>query len=154
MTRNFVDDDHIRQVISDGGISTLDQKVSSLAEQHLLTSFPVRNWSTIVDWNKVPSRTTLHWNQASDAETVDWAKSTLAAKNAFVVLLFTAQQPCLYGSIDLMIQKLDELIWKAPGSRLLFGVECTGQGEFVFGPGIIEYDGRGNLIATTDVQSE
>ena len=67
------------------------------------------------------------------------------------LLLYSPSQPCLIGTYEFMIRNLDILVWKAPGNRILFGVNQTHQGNVRFTKGIIEYNGVGTLFATTEI---
>ncbi len=146
---DYINADHIRAFIEDGNVGILDATISAEAERHLEQSFPLRCWSTIIDWDKIPS-TTLEWNKVSDEEAVDWAMTTTIGRNAFGLLLFDPKQPCLIGPLEYMVRHLDELVWKAPGCRILFGVDRDRNGRIRFGDGIIEFNGKGELFATSD----
>jgi len=144
---NYVDAEHICKFIDDHKVESLDSTISVEAERHLEQSFPLRNWSTIIDWDKVPS-TMLEWNKVSDDEAVEWAMTTMIRQYSFGVLIYDSEQPCLIGSIDFMVRHLDELVWKAPGSRILFGANRDESGRVIFGSGVIEFNGKGELFAT------
>lgn len=145
---NYVDAEHIQKLIESNEMVCLDSNVSQLAERHLKQSFPLGIAGTIVDWTRVPC-TMLKWNTVSDDDTVRWASATMAGKCSFGLLFFTSSQPCLIGPFDLMLKNLDELVWKAPGCRILFGVERNG-GIVLFTRGIIEFNGRGELFASIE----
>lgn len=147
---NFVDAEHIRSLVEAGNLKLLDSATSKDAERHLERSFPLRNWSTIIDWDKLPS-TKLDWNKVSDDEAVAWAMTATVGKCSFGLLLFDPEQPCLIGPIEFMVRNLDELVWKAPGCRILFGVEVNENGKIAFGDGVIEFNGKGELFATRDL---
>ena len=147
---DYVDAKHIRAFIEIGQMESLDSTTSKDAERHLERSFPLRNWSTIIDWDKVPS-TTLEWNKVSDDEAVAWAMSTTIGQCSYGLLLYDPEQPCLIGGLETMVRNLDELVWKAPGCRILFGVDRDESGKVVFGRGAIEFNGKGELFATIDL---
>ena len=149
MIDHYVDDEHIRSFIESGKVDRLDSTVSTDAERYLEQSFPLRNWATIINWDKIPS-TTLEWNKVSDDEAVAWAMSTTICRCTYGLLLYDAGQPCLIGTVETMIRNLDALVWKAPGCRILFGVDRDENGRIVFGLGAIEFNGKGELFATTD----
>lgn len=149
MREAYVDADHIRAFVEAGSAQILDSLVSAQAEHHLEQSFPLRLFSTIIDWDKVPS-TTLNWTQVSDDNAVAWAMTTAAGRSQFGLLLYNPRQPCLIGPIEFMVRHLDELVWGAPGCRVLFGVTRIHSGEVVFGPGVIEFNGKGELFANTN----
>src|SRR6056297_3514229 len=56
----YVNAEHIRAFTDDGSVEILDSTISAEAERHLERSFPLRSWSTIIDWDKLPS-TMLEW---------------------------------------------------------------------------------------------
>lgn len=146
---NYVDAEHIRAFINENKVERLDSSISVEAERHLEQSFPLRSWSTIIDWDKVPSAT-LEWNKVSDEEAVNWAMSTTIGQCEFGLLLYDREQPCLIGPLDFMVRHLDELVWKAAGCRILFGVDRDERRVLTFGKGAIEFNGKGELFATVD----
>ena len=108
--------------------------------------FPLRTWATIVDWDDLESTTTLAWNQLSDDEAVEWAMTTTAGQCSLGLLLYDGEQPCLVGPLAFMVRHLDELVWGAPGSRILFGVNRDDDGQILFTNGLIEFNGKGELF--------
>jgi hypothetical protein len=147
MVQNYVDDDHIRAFLANGKVERLDSQTSFEAKRHLENTVPLRNWSTIIDWNQVPS-TVLNWMNTSDDEALVWGRNTIAGQCPLGLLLYASDQPCLVGSLEFMLTHLDELVWKAPGCRILFGVNRDESGRILFGDGLIEFDGKCKLIAT------
>ncbi|MFN9540905.1 MAG: hypothetical protein ACK6A8_16870, partial [Planctomycetota bacterium] len=146
---DYVNAEHIRAFINAGDVEILDSTVSTAAERHLEQSFPLRSYATIIDWDKIPSAM-LEWNTVSDEEALNWAMTTTIGENTFGLLLYDPYQPCLIGPLDFMLRHLDELVWKAPGCRFLFGVERDEVGRIIFGNGIVEFNGKGELFATAD----
>lgn len=144
---DYVDAEHIRRFMDTGEIEALDSKISREAERHLVHAFPLRNWSTIVDWDKVPSMT-LNWTQVQDDEAIAWAMNTSAGSCSWGLLLFRPDQRCLIGPFEFVFRHLDALVWKAPGCRVLFGVDRDENGKISFGNGVIEFNGKGELFAT------
>lgn len=144
-----IEADHIQALIQQGAVRWLDQTVSTAANQFLGQTFPfpTQNSTRIIDWNAEP-HTKLEWMEATNDETSAWAASTLAGSCATGLLLYSPTEPCLIGSFDFMIRNLDSLVWKAPGQRLLFGVELRSSDEVHFTRGIVEFDGRSTLFAT------
>jgi len=149
MTTIYANALHIRELVDSGMLEVLNTSVSKQLEVWLEQYYPLRNWSTIIDWERLNS-TVLQWNNASDDETVEWAMGTAIGKFSYGVLMYEAEQPCLLGSLDFMILNLDSLVWKAPGCRILFGALRNESGNIVFGNGAIEFNGNGTLFATTD----
>jgi len=149
----YTDAEHIQEFIASGKVECLASDISEAAERHLELSFPFRKSSTIIDWDSLPS-SKLHWNTVSDDETAVWAASTLAGQCSYALLLFSPTQPCLLGTFDFMIRNLDELVWKAPGNRILFGVNRNDFGEVKFSNGIIEFNGKGELFASIGQENE
>ena len=147
-----VDHEHIQVFLRNGNVERLDETVSDEAEKHLERVFPLRIRSTVVDWDKIPS-TELKWNTVSDDEAVRWALTTTAGRCEFGLLLFSGKQPCLIGALEFMVRHLDELVWRAPGSRILFGVDRTENGRIQFTGGLIEYNGKGELFGTAESQT-
>lgn len=144
---NYVDDKHIREMIFNGELDLFPAVTSFKAEDHLKKCFVLNNRTTtwIVDWNAVPS-TELKWSEVSDDDAIAWAKrETLAGQCAQGLLVYSFNQPCLAGDFNFMIRHLDELTWKAPGNRLLFGVDRGSDREVMFGHGIIEFNGKDEL---------
>ena len=150
---DYVKAEHIRVFIENGDIECLDSSVSSNAEKHLEQAFPLRTWATIVDWDDLESTTTLAWNQLSDDEAVEWAMTTTAGQCSLGLLLYDGEQPCLVGPLAFMVRHLDELVWGAPGSRILFGVNRDDDGQILFTNGLIEFNGKGELFGTVANQS-
>lgn len=146
---DHVNAEHIRAFLNAGNLEILDSTVSTAAERHLEQSFPLRRFSTIIDWDKIPSAM-LDWNTVADEDAVNWAMTTTIGGNTFGLLLFDPNQPCLIGPLDFMLRHLDELVWKAPGCRILFGVERDESGRVHFGNGIVEFNGKRELFATAD----
>ena len=146
---DYVDAEHIQDFLSRGDMECLGSEVSASAFNHLSQSHPLHSKSTttVIDWELIES-TSIAWNCLSDDETAEWAKTTLAGICPFGLLAYNPTQPCLIGSLDFMVRNLDELVWKAPGCRLLFGVDRTDDGRVTFGRGVIEYDGKEHLYAT------
>jgi hypothetical protein len=146
---NYVDAEHIAEFVHSGSLEVLDVSVSRQLEVWLQQNLPLRDWSTIVDWDRVSS-TMLQWNQVSDEDAVTWATTTSIRRSPYGVLLFDPDQPCVVGQLDFMIRNLDSLVWKAPGCRILFGAQKNDVGEWEFANGVIEFNGKGELFATTD----
>lgn len=146
---NYVDAEHIVEFVQSGSLEVLDASVSRQLEIWLERNFPLRDWSTIIDWDRIAS-TTLQWNQVTDEEAVSWAKATAIGRSTYGVLLYDSDQPCVVGQLDFMIRNLDSLVWKAPGCRILFGAQTNDVGEWEFGNGVIEFNGKGELFATID----
>lgn len=145
----YIDADHIREMLETGQVESLPPSVSKTAEIFLVDRFPLRQATTIVDWDSLPS-TVLQWNQVSDDEAVAWIVSkTLAGRCDDGLLLYSPSQPCLIGTIDFMIRHLDQLVWKAPGCRLLFGVKRSGD-SVEFTAGLVEFNGKGELFASVE----
>lgn len=92
----------------------------------------------------------LKWMAASDDETALWASITIAGQCPFGLLLLDREQPCLIGGFDFMIRNLDTLVWKAPGCRILFGVHRDNEGRIEFTTGVVEFDGKDKLFASTE----
>jgi hypothetical protein len=147
MSRDYVDADNIRELIARGLVIELGVEVSSQAEEYLTQHFPIRPCSSIVDWDKVP-HVRLQWMAASDTEAMTWARSTLAGKCSHGLLLYAVNQRCLIGSIEETIRHLQELVWAAPGPRILFGVNLDTERHVVFTPGIIEFNGIETLLGS------
>lgn len=149
---SHADAEHIMRMITSGSVVALPAAVSAEAEQHLIRCFPVHSQVTtsIVRWDEVPS-SVLRWSSVNDDDAVRWAASTLAGEHTYGLMFFSSDQPCVLGKFDFMIRHLDELVWRAPGNRLLFGVEVGGDGKIVFSDGIIEFNGRGDLVGSTKV---
>jgi hypothetical protein len=144
--RVYVSDEHIVQLLTLHPLFLYDENISKDANEHLVNCFPLRNWSTIVNWDEISHRE-LDWMSVSNDEAVEWASSTLAGRCSLGLLLYNPSQPCIAGSFRLVIDVLDQLIWKAPGPRVLFGVDRIADGKLCFSNGIIEYDGKGKLFA-------
>ena len=144
---NKVDAEHIREKLISGELVCLDSSVAQLASRHLTETFPFAPFGTIVDWGRVPSKM-LRWMTVSDEDTVVWASDTKAGKCTYGLLLYSPSEPCLLGPFNYMLSNLDELVWGAPGCRVLFGVEQSQ--EIVFTDGIIEFNGRGELFASIE----
>ena len=134
----------IRELVAKIGFELLP----ATAEEHLQANFPMRSHTTIVDWPELPSKV-LQWNNTTDDDAVDWAMTTTAGRQEFGLLLYAGDQPCLLGDFPIMIRSFDELVWTAPGCRLLFGVNRTDDGSIEFSSGIIEFNGKGELFAST-----
>ncbi len=145
----YIDAEHISKLVSESVVVPRDPTVAALAEAHLHKNFPLRDWSTIVDWPKLPS-SMLDWVNASDDEAIQWALSTAAGQHPKALLLYSGDQPCLVGDFEAMIRHLDELVWKAPGSRIVFGVDEAEDGTLVFTNGLIEFNGKGELFGVVD----
>lgn len=143
---DYVDDELVRQLMADGNIRKLPAMVSAEAEEYLRSNFPLNTKMTtwIVDWNSIPFKF-LHWAEANDDETLTWIDEVPGDRSLLGLLYFNSEQPCLVGSLEFLIKHLDELVWKAPGNRLLFGVERKSDGGIVFKPRVIEFNGRGEL---------
>jgi hypothetical protein len=146
----YVDADHIRALIKSSRLEILDAAVSAEAERHLELFFPLRSWSSVIDWDRLPS-STLNWNQVSDEDALAWAMTTIAGRSPLGLVLYHPEQPCLLGEFEFMVRHFDELVWKAPGCRLLLGVERLPNGNIAFGKGVIEFNGKGELFGSTDV---
>lgn len=71
--------------------------------------------------------------------------ATCAGRRTYGLLMFSSDQPCLIAKLDVIMRRLDELVWRAPGNRLLFGVERDIENCIVFGSGVIEFNGRDEL---------
>lgn len=142
----YVDDELVRQLMAEGNIKKLPAIVSAEAEEYLGSYFPLNSKSTtwIVDWESIPSNH-FRWAEATDDETMAWVGKTAAGHCLFGLLYFNSEQPCLLGSLEFLIKHLDELVWKAPGNRLLFGAEQESDGGILIKPGVIEFNGRGEL---------
>ncbi len=147
---NYVDAEHIREMLFENKIACLTSADSKAAELHLERCFPLRFATSIVDWDRVPS-TMLKWTDATDDEAVAWATGTLAGQCSWGLLLFRSDEPCLIGPFDVMIRHMDKLVWKAPGCRILFGVERNNLGDIVFTQGIVEFNGKGELFAAVEI---
>jgi len=143
---DYVDAEHVCQLMVDGKLEKHPATVAAEAEEYLKTSFPLHTRTTtwVVDWDSIPS-TLLCWMKVNDEEARAWAGETVAGRCSLGLLHFSADQPCLVGSFDFLIMHLDELVWQAPGNRLLFGVERKDGGGVLFNRGVIEFNGRGEL---------
>jgi hypothetical protein len=150
--RIFVDDPHIQQFVRAGKVDLLDINIAKAADEFLDRYFPMQpiSTTTIIDWKSLPS-TMLPWNNVSDDEAYQWAKSTIAGQSTHGLLLFAADQPCIIGEFEFMIKNLDELVWKAPGPRVLYGVYRSDNCTVRFTRGIIEFNGKGELFATVEI---
>ncbi len=144
-----VDSEHIQALIEQGFVKCLSCDVSAEAERYLESMFPLRVSMTLVSWDRLAHKS-LNWMDASDDEAAKWASSTLSGIMPYGLLLYNPSQPCLIGTLDFMIRNLDTLVWKAPGSRILFGVDLDSEGTLQFSRGIIEYNGVDKLFATSD----
>lgn len=145
----YVDAEHIVTMAEEGKVELLDASVSAEANQHLKAKFPLRSWSTIVAWDRIPS-SSLAWVKATNDETVEWVMTTSAANSDFGLLLFSPNQRCVIAPLEFMARHLDELVGHAPGCRVVFAVDRDANGKVVFGRGVIEFNGKGELFATTE----
>ena len=143
---DYVDAEHIREMILDGTVQMLPATVSMQAEEFLKRRFPLHTKTStwIIDWDVTPFLS-LQWSDATDDEAVAWAAKTSASCSTFGLLLFNSDQPCLLGEFSFMIRHFDELVWAAAGNRLLFGVERGDDERVVFDKGVIEFNGKGEL---------
>jgi len=141
---NYSDAEHIRQFVLDGAVTPFPPGISRLASVHLENLFPLRLATSIVNWDAIEN-TSLEWSTATDDEAVNWSASTLAGQCNFGLLLYSPSEPCLVGKFKFMIRHLDELVWKSPGCRLLFGVDVLADEEIRFTSGLIEFDGKSTL---------
>jgi hypothetical protein len=146
---DYVMAEHIQNLIESQRIERLDSSFAKAAEAHLIRSFPMSSGSTILDWDRIPSRV-LSWNTVTDDGAAAWTADTIAGHCTFGLLLFASNQPCLIGPFEFMIRNLDELVWKAPGCRILFGVERNRVGDIEFTRGVVEFNGRGELFASIE----
>lgn len=142
----YVDAEEIVTMAREGRIEILDGSFAAVANQFLEEHFPLRSWSTIVDWDRLPF-ISLAWNCATNDQAVEWARSTTAANCEYALLLFNPTQRCLIGPLEFMVRHLDELVAHAPGCRILLAVDRSENGNLVFGGGIIEFNGKGELYA-------
>ena len=142
----YINDEHVRKLMLEGNLDKYPATVSAKAEEYLKQSFPwnTRTTTWILNWDAIPSKR-LRWSEATDDETMKWVMDTAAGRCSLGLLLYTAEQPCLVGDFEFLVRHLDELVWKAPGNRLLFGVDRSLDGELVFEHGVIELNGKGDL---------
>lgn len=133
-------------MLLEGTVQKLPASVSAEAEEYLKRRFPLHTKTTtrVIDWDVIPS-ISLQWSDATDDEAEAWARGTLTGRSMFGLLLYCSDQPCLLGKFSFMIRHLDELVWRAPGNRLLFGVEQGDDERVVFNQGVIEFNGQGEL---------
>lgn len=143
----YAESEHIQEFIRLGKVEMCELPISQAAHRYLKDEFALRNSNTIVDWGKVIGAV-LRWNSVSDEQIYTWASNSIAGECDHGLLLFAENQPCLVGPFQFMIRNFDELVWKAPGNRILFGVNKDESGKVGFTKGIIEFDGKDNLYAT------
>ncbi|TWT50067.1 hypothetical protein KOR42_36130 [Thalassoglobus neptunius] len=150
---SFVDEEHVRGLVHSSGLEVLPAEFAQLAFHYLENHFPIQSMATtsIIDWENVRYKT-LDWANSTDDEAALWAKGTLAGKCTLALLVYSETVASVLGPFELMIRNLDTLIWKAPGCRLLLGVERSEDGTLIFTDGIIETDGKGRLFASQAVQ--
>ncbi len=143
---NYVDAEHIRQMILEGTVQTRPASVSAEAKEYLKRHFPLHTKTTtwVIDWEVTPF-TSLQWSDATDDEAEAWARKTLAGHSTCGLLFFNSNQPCLIGNFSFMIRHFDELVWAAGGNRLLFGIELGNDERVVFDRGVIEFNGQSEL---------
>jgi hypothetical protein len=87
---------------------------------------------------------------ADDAEAVNWARQTTAGRHSCALLLYSSDEPCLSGDFEKIISNLDTLIWTAPGSRFIFGLDMD-ESEPCVSSDIIEFDGIDRLFGVRDL---
>jgi hypothetical protein len=145
----YIDAPHITELIADKLLRALPSVTSKKAFSFLEMNFilSTRSTTSVIDWRSTP-HTTLDWMGSTDDETISWASKTLAGQCKYGLLPFNPEQACLIGEFEFVIRNLDSLVWKAPGCRILFGVECNHTDHIVFTRGVIEYNGQGRLLAT------
>jgi hypothetical protein len=149
-TRDYTEADHIQAFIDAGSLTRCSALIASEAESFLKTNFPLSQFTTtkIIEWTQVPSDE-LNWAAASDDEAAAWAGTTAAGKCSHALVVFSSRLPCLLGTLDFVIRHLDEILWMAPGQRLVYGVKTKEDQSVEFTRGIIEFDDKGKLLATS-----
>lgn len=129
------------QWVSSGRALALSDDVSAEFDAYLATS---RWHSSALDWRMIP-HVSINVAENSVAEFSKWLISTRIGLHSHVAVWYSAEEGGIVIPREkLLPENLDELYWKAPGVRLLFGLDLK---ENVLVPSyadILEY-GFGDL---------
>lgn len=114
---------HIRELIADGKAKPMPVQISRDFGKFLESCPFLLPLGASIDWFQMPSHTAIEWYEKSDQELVEWARTLRIGRCSHIAMWYNSDEPCLLTGFEFGIANLDTLIWGAPGSRYLFGVD-------------------------------
>jgi hypothetical protein len=134
---------HLLPLIENGGFSLLSNAVSRQLEEHLLT---LRWVGQHIDFGHIKTSTEISVSDFGIA--IEQLKKTAFGGHAFALAFFSAEDSVVAGPFDLMIRNMDEIFWKTPGTRFVFGSDKRGDEWIPAFDDFAEYNGDGSLIVS------
>lgn len=120
----YVAAEHVQELIESEGFTLLPPSISAALDTFLSDQFE-EEWSqnrSLADWANGRGGRVFAWAAVDDRSLLTSLYNAGFGRRPWAVLLYNASEPCIAGSFDAMVLHLDELVWKAPGLRVLLAV--------------------------------
>ena len=139
-----IESGHIKEWLNAGRFMVVSANVAAL----LVARLESLRWSpsgTGLDWVSV-NNTEANFEKLKNDEILDWIQTTAFKDDTHLIFLFDPGEPCIACDLQSGILMVDQVFWKAPGRRFIFGAKLDGtlQPEFNH---IAEYNGSNLLVA-------
>lgn len=140
----YVRHEHLQELIRAGVASVVPANVCDDFARFLAT-LP---WlGTGLDWSKLPPACSLSLSSKSAEAVDDWLRRTRAGRQPYLIAFFSEGQPGIAIATRKALRHLDEIFWKAPGRRFMFGAHRHEEQWQPAFQDFLEYDGGERLTS-------
>ena len=99
-----------------------------------------------IDWNALPNHRAINQAGLSSQQLLEAiVQTTHFADYAYAVVFYSSKEPLLFGQRDDVLLNLDQIFWKAPGTRFVFAAEKQADVVLPEASTFLEYSG-GDLL--------
>ncbi len=142
--KTYVHDEHLQELIRAG--------VASLAPASVCDEFgtflATLPWlGAGLDWSKLPGACSLSLTDLKTEAGDHWIRRTRAGRQPYLIAFFSEGQPGLAVATTEALRYLDEIFWKAPGGRFMFGARRHDGQWLPRFEDFLEYDGADTVTS-------
>jgi hypothetical protein len=139
---------HISRLFADHELTLGDSKLANLLDESLST---LPWFGSTLDWRRFQNAHCFDRDQMDDDDFVlEVMTRTRFASCKFAVAFLNSRELPILGSPSVLFRHLDEIFWRYPGNRFVFGCNGTFDNIEIVPNVLAQYDGTGKTWISTN----
>lgn len=141
----YIEEPHIKKLIASEEVVVISEQVGINFEKSI-SQMPWNLIGTGLDWGRLRGVEFKYTND-SVLQLLEWLRRTSLRADSHLIFFFDPGDPVIAAPISFGVKIIDQVFWKKPGRRHMFGADMSENFKPKF-THIIEYDGADRLTAT------
>jgi hypothetical protein len=139
----YIEADHLKSFLANGSTFRASTRICQEFGEYLNT-LEWQPGGAAIDWSEIPHRV-IDLPGKSEEDVLMEVWRSRAARHAYLLLLYSPDEPGLLSQFTFGMRNFDELYWRAPGVRYMCGADVTPEGVIPFFPDLVEFNGGDRL---------